>query len=371
MKKILIIGPFPEPITGQSIANKILKIGLEKMNVYVDILDTNTNKKLQSYNKQGKIGSIKILISLNQIFFGVLKIFIKKYDIIYITPGQTYLGFIKYSLFMLFGKLLKKKVYVHFHGGLFGNMYKDLSNSKKKIIGFLLKKIDGVIVLSKSLKYMVEDLIDVNRIFVCENGIENNYLINNPKKKSNKLKLLYLSNLMKTKGILDLLNATKLLDENNIDYELNIAGNIEDEIKEEVNSFLKNNKIKYHGVVSGNKKYELLNEANIFCLPTYYPVEGQPISILEAMGMGNAIVTTNQGGIKDIVENGKNGIICNKKDPKSIYISLLKAYEDFEVYSINNIKEIKRKYTQDKFIERLYNVLMGEINENINNNGKL
>jgi glycosyltransferase involved in cell wall biosynthesis len=218
---------------------------------------------------------------------------------------------------------------------------------------------------------MVEDLIDVNRIFVCENGIENNYLINNPKKKSNKLKLLYLSNLMKTKGILDLLNATKLLDENNIDYELNIAGNIEDEIKEEVNSFLKNNKIKYHGVVSGNKKYELLNEANIFCLPTYYPVEGQPISILEAMGMGNAIVTTNQGGIKDIVENGKNGIICNKKDPKSIYISLLKAYEDFEVYSINNIKEIKRKYTQDKFIERLYNVLMGEINENINNNGKL
>jgi len=52
----------------------------------------------------------------------------------------------------------------------------------------------------------------------------------------------------------------------------------------------------------------------IFCLPTYYPNEGQPISILEAMANGCAIVTTDHGGIKDVVTK-ENGIFVGKSNP--------------------------------------------------------
>lgn len=370
MKKILMIGPFPNPITGQSLANQILKQGLQDKKIKVDFLDTNTSKKLKSYKKQGKIELKTIYYSLLTLFVGTIKIIFKKYDVIYLTPGQTYLGFLKNSLFIVFGKLTGKKVYIHFHGGLFGNMYEELPQSKKKVIKIIFDKIDGVIVLSSSLKYMVENLICDNKVYICENGVENEYLIKE-KKDNSKISILYLSNLMETKGILDLLEATKYFDENNINYELNLAGNIEEEIKEKVLIFLKNKKIIYNGVVSGNEKYRLLKNSNIFCLPTYYPVEGQPISILEAMGMGNVIVTTNQGGIKDIVKNRVNGIICEKKDAQSIYKSILKAYENFDEISKNNIREVQEKYTQEKFIDRIYKILIGEENENFNNNSKL
>lgn len=53
---------------------------------------------------------------------------------------------------------------------------------------------------------------------------------------------------------------------------------------------------------------------------TRYPNEGQPISILEAMGNGMMIVTTDHAGIPDIVEDGVNGIIAQKFVPLNPYM---------------------------------------------------
>ncbi len=53
------------------------------------------------------------------------------------------------------------------------------------------------------------------------------------------------------------------------------------------------------------KKRKLLKECYIFALPTRYRNEGQPISILEAMGNGMFIITTDHAGIPDIVGTGE------------------------------------------------------------------
>jgi glycosyltransferase involved in cell wall biosynthesis len=61
----------------------------------------------------------------------------------------------------------------------------------------------------------------------------------------------------------------------------------------------------YHGdssaciIVDGPGKKNLFSEAHIFCLPTYYPYEGQPIAILEAFASGCVVITTNHSGISD------------------------------------------------------------------------
>lgn len=72
------------------------------------------------------------------------------------------------------------------------------------------------------------------------------------------------------------------------------------------------NTITYHGIVSGKKKNDLLNLCNIFILLTRYPNEGQPISILEAMGNAMAIITTNHAGIPDIATNKEHGLVIDK-----------------------------------------------------------
>ena len=73
-------------------------------------------------------------------------------------------------------------------------------------------------------------------------------------------------------------------------FHFDFAGKFfEDSEKEYFESYVKKNKLEdyvtYHGIVGGEKKKNLLKECYIFALPTRYPNEGQPISILEAMVM--------------------------------------------------------------------------------------
>ena len=127
MKKLVIIGPFPKPISGVSLANQVVKEVLEKSDDFV-IDSINT-----SYNIfEDAVGSFsyKKFIFFLKINFSIFRMF--KYDIIYITPGQTFFGITKYTLFILFSSILKKEIIIHVHGNYLGKQYKELTGFKKK-----------------------------------------------------------------------------------------------------------------------------------------------------------------------------------------------------------------------------------------------
>ena len=102
-------------------------------------------------------------------------------------------------------------------------------------------------------------------------------------------------------------------------FHFDFAGKFfEDSEKTYFESYVKDNKLEeyvtYHSIVGGEAKRSLLKECYIFALPTRYPNEGQPISILEAMGNGMFIITTDHAGIPDIVEDGVNGVMMRDND---------------------------------------------------------
>lgn len=59
----------------------------------------------------------------------------------------------------------------------------------------------------------------------------------------------------------------------------------------------------------GSQLEKLLREADVFFLPSYN--EGMPMSVLDAMGYGLPVVSTNVGGIPKIVHDGENGYCCD------------------------------------------------------------
>ena len=124
------------------------------------------------------------------------------------------------------------------------------------------------------------------------------------------------------KGIVEVLESLKKLEALDINYEAVIAGTF-DASNEELfyRYFNELENTQYVGVVSGNRKKELLLWANIFILPTYL-MEGQPISIIEAMATSNVIITTRMVGILDIVQE-KSGYFVDPKNVESI-VSVLK-----------------------------------------------
>lgn len=314
MKKVLIIGPFPKPISGVSLANKVVK----------EVLDTsadfNTDFINTSYTVfEDAVGSFsfKKLIFFLKMNFSVFKVF--KNDVIYITPGQTFFGITKYSLFILLSSILKKELIIHVHGNFLGAQYQQLKGFKKKIFFFLVSRFTKGIVLSSSLKQNLTPFLDERNIHVLYNFAQN-YLIDNELRIDNSiLKISYLSNLMEEKGIFQLLDSLQELENKKIKYEAKIAGNIDASLKD--NILGKIDKLKntsYIGVVYNDDKKQLLNWSNIFVLPTFYKMEGQPISILEALATRNVIISTKHAGIVDIIENTKNGFLVDKKNSESI-----------------------------------------------------
>jgi len=352
-------------------ANNMLWEGMRKKN-NVHRLNTNILKRMGNFADEGKFTWRKSLFSLVQLFKGSFKIlFSKGLEVVYITPGQSVVGYMKYTPFMWAARIRKIPCYIHIHGGYFRNMYNGLRGWKKRIVDKSLSGLAGTIVLGPSLKYMFEDLVPDEKIFVCENGVEDEIFATEEEIKQkierykidDTIRIVYLSNLLESKGILDLFEAVTIVRGQGKKIHLDVAGAIERAIEDRVKAYLKElgESVTYHGVVEGEKKKELLLNNYIFCLPTYYSNEGQPISILEAMANGCVIVTTDHGGIGDIV-NEEYGVFVEKRRPRSI----ANCFEelDCETKMIKGWFEASQKYRKDQFVSRIERVLLERSNEN-------
>lgn len=75
---------------------------------------------------------------------------------------------------------------------------------------------------------------------------------------------------------------------------------------------------------------EALRRADIFCLPTYYR-EGLPKVLIEAAASGLPIVTTNVAGCRDIVTDGRNGILIAPRDVDALEAALLALIGDTDL----------------------------------------
>ena len=359
MTKILLIGPFPKPISGVSLANKIVKEVLDKSDNF--ITDSINTSYPVFEDSVGSFSLKKVLFFLG-LNTKALKIY--KSDIIYITPGQTFYGIIKYTFFILISSILHKELIIHVHGNFLGKQYHQLKGIKKKIFYFLVSKFSKGIVLSPSLKGNLLPFLDKSKIFVVHNFAED-YLYKNLKRTDNsKIKITYLSNLMEEKGILYLLDALEELEKRNINYSAKIAGNIDKNLKAIINkkiSELKNTT--YLGVVYKEEKKDLLEWSNIFVLPTFYVMEGQPISILEALATQNVIIATNHAGIPDIIKSEINGFIVSPRNSESILNKLLLLNNS--TFKIDEISKVNKKYFIENFtLNKFSNEILKVINAN-------
>lgn len=343
MQKVLIIGPFPKPISGVALANSVLKKTLDKSNLFkTQIINTSLPFFEESIGKFS-FKKFFFFISLN---FKVLKVF--NANKIYMTPGQSFFGVAKYSLFILLAFVLKKELIIHVHGNYLGTEYKLLKGFKKKYFYFLLSKFNKGIVLSESLLKNLTPFISKENIYVVYNFAENFLYEKDHAKDFSSLKITFLSNLMEEKGILYLLDTLLELETKNINYSARIAGNIDESLKEKINSKIdKLEHTKYIGVVYDNQKKELLDWSNIFILPTFYKMEGQPISILEALATKNVIITTNHSGISDIITSEVNGFMVRPKNVSDIIEKLVIL--DNDKTKIKSIAESNKKYFLNNF----------------------
>lgn len=170
--------------------------------------------------------------------------------------------------------------------------------------------------------------------------------------------ICFLSNIIYTKGIIELIRAIELLNSSSTKFKLHIAGNfISDnyktklQMKQFIEKHISSNDIIYHGVVSGEQKRNLILKTRILALPTYYKSEAQPLAILEGLSCGNAIVTTRHNHNADFLSEFDVNF-CTVKNVNSLCDALLSAKDQIILGShtiVSNQQKALRHFSEEKF----------------------
>ena len=142
-------------------------------------------------------------------------------------------------------------------------------------------------------------------------------------------RLLFLSNLIESKGIYVLLEACRMLKEEGVAFHCDYVGGESKLISGE--AFRKaiaerglTDCVTYHGPQYGAAKDRFFREADIFVFPTFYDNECFPLVLVEAMQYGLPVISTMEGGISDIVTDGVNGFVCPQRDVQALAEALRK-----------------------------------------------
>jgi glycosyltransferase involved in cell wall biosynthesis len=348
-----MIGPFYPPVSGVSSANETLRQALSQRYL-VDHINMGYPTLKEDLGKF----SIKKTVHSLRCYSKIYKMASAR--VVYMTPGQSFLGVMKYSPFLLLAQLLRKKTLIHVHGDNLHRQYEKLKGWKKKTFSEVLSGFDQGIVLSENLRKNLKPFLPEEKISIVHNFVDDKILkaINSTvvaNKDTSKLQILFLSNLMRQKGTLDLLKALLILKENGVEFEAVLAGELEAGTSDQVLSLIDKleGQVTYSGTIRGQSKLDEFIRANVFVLPTFYQMEGQPMALLEAMATGNIVITTQHAGIPDIFVSGKNGFYVRKQDPTDLankLMELSKILPECRHIMKTNYLETKEKYTVEAFI---------------------
>ncbi|MBL7471759.1 glycosyltransferase family 4 protein [Robertkochia sediminum] len=352
MKKILIIGPLEEPITGVTVSNDLVLTILDERG----ICSGKINMSIKSFEGDFGTFSFKKMIHFITKWFQAFKIIYC--DTIYITPGQTFSGILKYAPYIIMARILGKKVVTHIHGNILQFTYSQSNVVKKSFMKFLLGQSHRGIVLSESLKKNLEFAINESRIHCLSNFVTDDIVFDENEikcKDFNVPKIIFLSNLVEGKGVFVLLEALKIIESLGVEYECQLAGNIDVNHREELLRSINDLKhTRYLGVVKGRVKRELLLWGNIFVLPALQ-VEGLPISILEAMSSGCMVATTTQDSLSDLFSNEELKYI-ERGSVESI-VDLVKEFRWTEDSALRNNHHVNLNFTEEHFQDQLLEII--------------
>jgi glycosyltransferase involved in cell wall biosynthesis len=278
----------------------------------------------------------------------------RKIKIIHIH-GASYGSFYrKYIIFIICKHFFRKKIIYHIHGGEYQVFYKKSNILSKQLIKNFLAKADIVLCLSQSWVEYFGQNYNIKRLEILPNIIDYP-LLNEQHARSEAIIFLFLGLICKEKGIFDLI---EVIAENKEQYtgkiKLIIGGNGEiQHLRDLINKYHIEDIVEFLGWISSNEKSDILNNADVYILPSYH--EGLPISILESMSYGKAVISTKVGGIPEIVRDNENGLLINPGDLEAIKQSLNFFLENpGKIKEYGNISELKvQKYLPHSVIKDL------------------
>lgn len=359
LSRCLFIVPLPPPVHGSTVMCQYIKdsklINDEFDCDYVNLSVSRNMGEVHSFNF---IKIWRFIYAYLDVFF---KLMTRRYALCYVALA-FHKSLLKDVPFVLLCKLFQRRVIIHLHGK---GASQDAKSSFYRWLLYATFKNTKVILLSWRLYPDVEQFVKREDVSICPNGIPAvNYEY---KERNNPVpRLLFLSNLIVSKGVLILLDALKILKDKGNSFICDFVGGETNEIdakrfSEEVEKRKLNRFVVYHGRKYGEEKEQMFGQTEIFVFPTFYNNECFPLVILEAMQHGLPVVTTDEGAIPDEVIDGENGLIGEQKNPSSIADCIERFLKDEllrKKMGEDGYKKFNQYFTIDAFESNMRNLLV-------------
>lgn len=331
--RILMLVPSPPPLGGVEAAYQMLlpHLGGE----FNDLTVCSSSVRLTNFSRgkfdwAGVAATVRMLVRLWKalVFF--------RPDAILMTLSISPTGLMKEGAAIALARLWGSQVVVHYHQGeLLARVLTGGSWWLRAWLKALLSQVRFVLVLGEGIgKALVEAGMDSRRVRVLHNCIDLDAVT--PKdwgaaEAHNEVRLVFLGDVSFRKGFPDLADALAVVREKNPSVVLVVAGEV---VPPAAESFLRRDfltpdvqlrfdragdrirealeagasaGICYMGSVRGEHKWQLLRDSDVLVLPSY--AEGLPMSILEAMATGLAVIATSVGAVTDAVIDGETGYV--------------------------------------------------------------
>ena len=336
---------YPNTIHGVSISNSMnIKCLYERFNV--DIIEEKVSLRYHNIISLNKISHfVKSLLTFS------LKNLNNNYKFFYSPVYVSSFGILKNIFCVLIFKILNynSRVILHFHRGDFLMFTRKKTN---RILFSILKLfVYKFICLSKTQSSELKNY-GLHNCDVLYNTVLDDFKIKTENKKTRKSTLLsisYISNYIKEKGIVELINSVIFLNQKKIQVVLNCYGNYSDlGFENEIKILIKGHEdyINLNNFVIGEEKISVISDSDLIILPSYN--EGVPIIMLECLKLGKPIIISNVGYISEFLGEDYP-LYCSPKDYKSIiksinhYISI-----DDKVLFSEKLKKIFDKFSFEK-----------------------
>ncbi|WP_045469651.1 glycosyltransferase family 4 protein [Winogradskyella sp. PG-2] len=227
------------------------------------------------------------------------------------------------------------------------NYYKHLLEQEQEV----LSSVDKLGFVAKNAMEHFQNLnpsYDSNKLFYVYNGIGGIPKIKRTEQLA-KLPAKYTfycaGSITKRKGQELIIRAFNgLSEEEKLQFNITFLGDGAEKVKLE--NFVKVNKLDKHIFFKGfvNDVTSYLMQSNGFMLTSYD--EGLPVAIIEALRLGLPIISTNVGGIPEMVEDKHNGFLIEPKEEE-----VFQTFKNLSQYNLDEMGENSQKMYEEKFTQ--------------------
>jgi len=368
--QVIVAGPFPPPLNGQSLATQQL---VEMLSAEFNVRSVNFGwlsgkeesgyTRLQSLHKSHATLREAVLTTPNAV-------------LIYTALSGSLLGYLR-NLYA-FSRIIPQdtNVICPIHNGNVGELWE--KQFVRPTVKLLLDRVTKFIALSETLTKRLTTVVPANRVEVVPNSIDKHVLVSDLEFEQkcrkaasrNELRVLFIGNMIRSKGYMDVVEAIHQLKVRGHKVCADFIGRwVHESDRKDFEKRVKllglHRIIRHHGgIVDRQRIKEFLLQADVFVLPSYYPYEAQPITIIEAINAGIPVVATNHAGIPEMIQDGVNGFLIEPHDPVSLTEKIIR-FQDIEFWRKMS-QEARRSFissyhpdaVKKRWIELVYSVLI-------------